>query len=179
MSSLPVHNRCSKPHLQPGKLDKNPDLVREFARLASNKGCKPGQLGVGWISAQSGKCDMPVIIPIPGTTTEKRALGNTEAMQLSDSDMREIDDTSQACVGARGRYGGTPESPSFVNSKAIDASLQVVEARSLSHRWHIVECLERNALESSSSGFVLDRKVCEPPTPTIPVVSAISHRYRS
>ena len=66
---------------------KNLVLVKELAKIASEKGVTPGQLSLAWLAAQGDD-----IIPIPGTKKIKYLEENMEALhvQLSRQEEREI-----------------------------------------------------------------------------------------
>ena len=93
------------PRFQPGAFEKNMDLVREVEKIAEKKGCKPGQIGIAWIKAKSGKNGNPVIIPIPGATKPSRIQENMVDVQLDESEVKEIDDILATVSIEGGRYG--------------------------------------------------------------------------
>ena len=50
----------------------NLKLVAEVEKVAAKKGATPPQIAIAWIRAHSGEDGFPIIIPIPGATTEAR-----------------------------------------------------------------------------------------------------------
>ena len=79
------------PRFQPDVFDKNLELVDELKKLAGKKGCTPAQLALAWVKAYSGKPGLPVIVPIPGATTEARVKENmAETAGLDEGDLAEI-----------------------------------------------------------------------------------------
>lgn len=94
------------PRFQPGNFEKNMDLVREVQALARSKGCTPGQIALAWVKAHSGRDGLPVIVPIPGTTTKKRLAENMKEIALSEGDLKELDEAVKRCSVHGGRYGG-------------------------------------------------------------------------
>lgn len=62
-------------------------------RIAGRLGATPGQVALAWLLRRS-----PVMLPIPGTSRVKHLEENTAAasLQLSDEDMRELDEASRA-----------------------------------------------------------------------------------
>ncbi|KAI9815876.1 MAG: Pyridoxine 4-dehydrogenase [Thelocarpon impressellum] len=94
------------PRFQPGAFEKNLELVREVEKLAAKKGCTPGQVAIAWVKSLSGKTGMPTIIPIPGSTTEKRVLENLKDVTLDESELKEIEDILGKTEVVGGRYGG-------------------------------------------------------------------------
>lgn len=102
----------------PENFDTNLKLVHELEKIAEKKGCKPGQVGLAWVKAQSGKNGMPTIIPIPGATTEERIEENMVDVSLSESDLKEVDELLKSVTIVGDRYndhmkalnfGETPE----------------------------------------------------------------------
>jgi len=65
-----------------------------------------GQIAIAWIKAQSGKNGNPVMIPIPGATTEERIKENMKAVELSEEDMVEIQSILNRVIITGDRYGG-------------------------------------------------------------------------
>lgn len=94
------------PRFQEGNFEKNLELVKEVEKVAKSKGCTPGQIAIAWVRTHSAKEGLPVIIPIPGATTEERVLENNKHVELSEEDMKELDDIVKKCTVHGGRYGG-------------------------------------------------------------------------
>lgn len=94
------------PRFQPENFEKNMDLVREVQALAKSKGCTSGQIALAWVKAHSGRNNLPIIVPIPGTTTEKRLAENMKDVDLSETDLKELDEAVKKCSVAGDRYGG-------------------------------------------------------------------------
>lgn len=81
------------PRFQPENFHINLELVEQVKALAAKKGCSPSQLALGWCVALSRRPGMPVIVPIPGATTEERVRENAAAVELSDAEMAGIEET--------------------------------------------------------------------------------------
>lgn len=94
------------PRFQPGAFENNLKLVKEVEKVASKKGCTPGQVALAWVKAHSGKNGMPVIIPIPGATTDARIEENMKDVALMEEDLKELDDIVKRCTVQGDRYGG-------------------------------------------------------------------------
>lgn len=94
------------PRFQPENFEKNMDLVHEVQAVAKSKGCTSGQIALAWVKVHSGRDGLPVIVPIPGTTTEKRLAENMKEVALSEADLRELDEAVKKCSVHGGRYGG-------------------------------------------------------------------------
>ncbi|GAA6036044.1 hypothetical protein JCM8097_006584 [Rhodosporidiobolus ruineniae] len=84
--------RSTLPRLAPNVFDRNYRIVEEFEKLAEKKGCKPSQLALAWVMAQSDN-----IVPIPGTKSDKYLIENFSARDLVLSD-EELADIRKVCV---------------------------------------------------------------------------------
>ena len=59
-----------------------------------------------WVKSLSNKDGNPIIIPIPGATTQERVAENSRDIYLDESSLAEIDSILRSCEVAGGRYGG-------------------------------------------------------------------------
>jgi pyridoxine 4-dehydrogenase len=78
--------------------------VDQIEAMAKRKGCTPAQLAINWTRALSRREGMPTIIPIPGATTKARVEENSKLVELTDAEMKEIDETLSKFKPAGGRY---------------------------------------------------------------------------
>jgi len=93
--------RRMSPRFQGENFEKNLNLVRRIEEVAAAKRCKPSQLALAWVLAQSDD-----IVPIPGTkrrTYLEENLG-AAAVQLSREDLRHIDEVAPQGAAAGLRY---------------------------------------------------------------------------
>lgn len=81
-------------------------LVKGVEQVASEKSCTPGQIAIAWVKKHSGKDGLPIIIPIPGATTSERIEENMKDVDLSDKDMKKLDEIIKSCTVQGDRYGG-------------------------------------------------------------------------
>lgn len=93
------------PRFQPENFGKNVEMVTELEKLAKKKGYTPAQLALAWVKQLSGKKGMPVIIPIPGATTEKRVIENMKDVELNVDDLSEINEILKKSPVIGDRYG--------------------------------------------------------------------------
>jgi aryl-alcohol dehydrogenase-like predicted oxidoreductase len=93
--------RRSSPRFTPDSIDKNLAFVDLLKRVAGEKGATPAQIALAWLLAQR-----PYIVPIPGTTKLHRLEENIGAadIQLTDGDLREIDEAASRIRPAGDRY---------------------------------------------------------------------------
>ncbi|GAA5841873.1 hypothetical protein JCM11251_005407 [Rhodosporidiobolus azoricus] len=90
------------PRLSAENFEKNYRLVEAIEKIASRKGCKPSQLALAWLMAQS-----PLIIPIPGTKSQNYLLENfaSRDLELSREEEQEIRKVVEENKPAGDRYG--------------------------------------------------------------------------
>lgn len=108
--------RRTLPRFSPENFPKNLELVAEVEKMAKRKGCTAGQIALAWVKSQSEKDGNPVIIPIPGTVTVNRVQENLVHVDLSDSDLQEVDSILESFPPSGGRYGGPLAAVEFGNS---------------------------------------------------------------
>ncbi len=79
------------PRFQPDNFAINVQLVDELKVLAEKKGCTLAQLAISWVKTLGDKPGMPVIVPIPGATTESRARENAQPFDFTADELSAID----------------------------------------------------------------------------------------
>lgn len=94
--------RKNMPRFESEAFYTNLELVRELEKVSKRKGSTPTQLAIAW-AKQSTKGD-PVVIPIPGATTEARVLENSKEVELSEDDLVEIESILDRFKVVGGRY---------------------------------------------------------------------------
>ena len=92
------------PRFQPGNMEKNAAMGLELQKVAKAKGCTPAQVALAWVRSYSGRDGLGTIIPIPGSTTEGRAIENGTEVGLSDEELEELEEIMQKTVVAGSRY---------------------------------------------------------------------------
>jgi aryl-alcohol dehydrogenase-like predicted oxidoreductase len=94
--------RSHHPRFQPGNLEKNVELLRQFEAQAKEKGATPAQLALAWLMAQGSD-----IIPIPSNKTRRHLDENIKAVEinLSKEDLARLDLVfrPEAVAGPRSR----------------------------------------------------------------------------
>lgn len=92
-SDLPEGDvRLHFPRFQEDAMEKNIKLVEELQKLAKKKNCTAAQLALAWVKQLNGTEGIPVIIPIPGATTETRVIENMTDVTLDKADIDEINE---------------------------------------------------------------------------------------
>ncbi|KAJ5923450.1 aldo/keto reductase [Penicillium verhagenii] len=92
------------PRFQPENFDTNLKLVDRIKDIAEKKGCSAAQLALSWIKAQSDRAGMPVFVPVAGARSEERVRENTTNIQLSDADIKAIQNILDSFPVAGNRY---------------------------------------------------------------------------
>jgi aryl-alcohol dehydrogenase-like predicted oxidoreductase len=102
--------RRNSPRFQGENFTRNLDLVEEVRRLATEKGCTPGQLALAWVLARGDD-----VVPIPGTKRRPYLEDNAGAVdvELSADDLARLDALGEPAGGrypqADYSYGDSPE----------------------------------------------------------------------
>jgi aryl-alcohol dehydrogenase-like predicted oxidoreductase len=93
--------RNTVPRFSPENRSANEAVVDSVRRLSATRDATPAQVALAWLLAQK-----PWIVPIPGTTKLHRLQENVGAaeLDLSDDDLRAIDDASSAFEVHGDRY---------------------------------------------------------------------------
>ncbi|EXJ79039.1 pyridoxine 4-dehydrogenase [Capronia epimyces CBS 606.96] len=79
------------PRFQPDTFPINLQLVDELQALAKEKGCTPAQLAISWTKSLAKKPSVPLVIPIPGATTDTRVRENAQGYELTSAELAAID----------------------------------------------------------------------------------------
>src|SRR3954447_7933277 len=98
--------RRHNPRFQGENFARNLELVDRVREIAEDKGVTASQLALAWVMAQSGRNGNPTVVPIPGTKRVRYLEENAAAadVQLSDEDLRRLDDAAPAGATAGDRY---------------------------------------------------------------------------
>jgi len=93
--------RSTLPRFTPEALKTNQALIDLLGSIAKRKKATPAQIALAWLLAQK-----PWMVPIPGTTKLNRLEENigAAAVELTASDLREIDDAASKIVVEGDRY---------------------------------------------------------------------------
>ncbi len=92
--------RRASPRFEGENFDRNLELVERVEEIAAEKGATAGQLALAWVLAQDD------VVPIPGTKRRSYLEQNVAAteVELSDEDLRRIDEVAPAGAAAGERY---------------------------------------------------------------------------
>jgi pyridoxine 4-dehydrogenase len=101
---LPDDFRRHMPRFSKEAFPLNLQLVDEVKKVATEKGCSPGQIAIAWVR-QEGNAKATVI-PIPGASTSNQVAENVQEVTLNKKDMDDIDAILAKFPVAGDRYGG-------------------------------------------------------------------------
>jgi pyridoxine 4-dehydrogenase len=93
------------PKYQTNGLDQNLKLVEEVQKISVRMNCTIAQLDLAWVKYLSEKPGMPLIIPVPGATTQEHVSKNLLDMQLADTEALEISNVLDLHAVRGQRYG--------------------------------------------------------------------------
>jgi aryl-alcohol dehydrogenase-like predicted oxidoreductase len=87
--------------MQGEAFERNRALADRVRELAAEKGCTPGQLALAWVLSRGDD-----VVPIPGTKRRTYLDENAAAseIELTDEELRELDDAFPPGVAAGARY---------------------------------------------------------------------------
>jgi aryl-alcohol dehydrogenase-like predicted oxidoreductase len=93
--------RRQSPRFQGENFERNLELVRRVSQIAKEKGCRPSQLALAWVLAQSEH-----VIPIPGTKRREYLEQNVAAVDLTltADDLKRIEDAAPRGLVSGLRY---------------------------------------------------------------------------
>ena len=100
----PKDIRHRLPRFHPENMEKNAAFASEVSKLAESKGCTPAQIALAWVRSHSGKDGNSTIIPIPGSTTEARAIENSNEVHLSEPELKELEEVMKKTKVHGARY---------------------------------------------------------------------------
>jgi aryl-alcohol dehydrogenase-like predicted oxidoreductase len=102
--------RKNLPRYQQQNQENNENLAAGFAEIATQKGCSPAQLALGWVLAQGDN-----IIPIPGTKKRKNLKDNGGSV-----DVTLTADDLQSIEALLAKYPNTGPRYNEANNKFVD-----------------------------------------------------------
>jgi pyridoxine 4-dehydrogenase len=85
------------PRFKPEAFDQNSKLVDAVEKIAMRKSLTLSQIAIAWVVRKGG-------IPIPGSTNLERIAMNSNVEELTDEDMQELQDATDAFPIAADRY---------------------------------------------------------------------------
>ncbi|RBA09288.1 hypothetical protein FPRO05_06425 [Fusarium proliferatum] len=106
VEDLPENDMRAKihPRWQGDNFRKNVQLVDDIEALAKKKGCTVSQIAINWLLSLSRRPGMPTIVPIPGSTKPDRIRENATIIDLTEEDLRDIDNLLASFTPAGDRY---------------------------------------------------------------------------
>jgi len=92
------------PRAAPENFEHNARLGWEIEKLAEKKGVQASQMALAWIAAHSGRNGLGIFIPIPGTNDPGRVKENSTDVELTDEDVKTLDELRKTYAPIGDRY---------------------------------------------------------------------------
>jgi pyridoxine 4-dehydrogenase len=89
--------RGTFPRLKPESFEQNSKLVSAVEKIAKRKGLPTSQVAIAWVVRQGA-------IPIPGSSNSDRIALNSKLVELTDEDMKELENAIDTFPIAGERY---------------------------------------------------------------------------
>ncbi|KAL6821443.1 NADP-dependent oxidoreductase domain-containing protein [Trichoderma camerunense] len=87
---------ASFPRFQQEQLEHNLKLVEQVEQFANQKSCTPAQVAINWVRNMSNNPELPLVIPIPGSSTVPRVEENARVVEFT---KEEIDTLTNLVTG--------------------------------------------------------------------------------
>ncbi|PTB72330.1 Aldo/keto reductase [Trichoderma longibrachiatum ATCC 18648] len=97
------------PRFQPAQLEHNLELVAKVEQFAREKGCTPGQIAINWVRSLSSDPSLPLVLPIPGSSTVERLEENSKLVEFTKEELDTLNGLVNSFETAGGRY--PPQAP--------------------------------------------------------------------
>lgn len=112
------------PRFEEENLEHNKNMFERVEKMATKKGCTPGQLALAWVHHQGDD-----VCPIPGTTKIKNFNQNIGALsvKLTPEEMSELESIATADAVKGDRYGAVNSASTWKNANTPPLSMWKVE----------------------------------------------------
>jgi pyridoxine 4-dehydrogenase len=97
VEDLPTDMRGTFPRLKPEAFEQNSKLVGAVEKIAKRKSLSTSQIAIAWVVRQGA-------IPIPGSSNSDRIALNSKLVELTDEDMKELENVIDTFPIAGERY---------------------------------------------------------------------------
>ncbi|TFB00085.1 Pyridoxal reductase [Trichoderma ghanense] len=97
------------PRFQPAQLEHNLKLVEHVEQVAREKGCTPSQIAINWVRSLSSDPKLPLVLPIPGSSTVERVEENAKLVEFTEEELDTLNGLVNSFETAGGRY--PPQAP--------------------------------------------------------------------
>ncbi|PTB63312.1 Aldo/keto reductase [Trichoderma citrinoviride] len=94
----------SFPRFQPAQLEHNLRLVEQVEQVAREKGCTPGQIAINWVLSLNSDPNLPLVIPIPGSSTVQRVEENSKLVEITKEELDKLNGLVHSFEAAGERY---------------------------------------------------------------------------
>lgn len=102
-ADIPANDfRHTLARFKPDAFEQNAKIVQAIGSLAQRRSLTAAQVAIAWVARQGA-------IPIPGSSNVERVAANSRAVDLTDEDMRELNNIIGTLPVVGERYGGVHE----------------------------------------------------------------------
>lgn len=95
---------ASFPRFQQEQLEHNLKLVQQVEHFASDKACTPAQVAINWVRSMTNNPELPLVVPIPGSSTLARVSENAKVVEFTKEEMDSLTNIVTSFETAGGRY---------------------------------------------------------------------------
>ncbi|KAL7931344.1 NADP-dependent oxidoreductase domain-containing protein [Trichoderma chlorosporum] len=78
---------ASFPRFQQEQLEHNLKLVQKVEQFASQKSCTPAQVAINWVRSMTDNSELPLVLPIPGSSTVPRVEENARVVEFTKEEL--------------------------------------------------------------------------------------------
>ncbi|UKZ83978.1 hypothetical protein TrVFT333_011794 [Trichoderma virens FT-333] len=94
----------SFPRFQQEQLEHNLKLVQQVEQFASQKSCTPAQVAINWVRSLTNDPELPLVVPIPGSSTVARVEENAKVVELTKGELDTLTNLVTGFETAGSRY---------------------------------------------------------------------------
>ncbi|EHK19449.1 uncharacterized protein TRIVIDRAFT_171840 [Trichoderma virens Gv29-8] len=94
----------SFPRFQQEQLEHNLKLVQQVEQFASQKSCTPAQVAINWVRSLTNDPELPLVVPIPGSSTVARVEENAKVVELTKEELDTLTNLVTGFETAGSRY---------------------------------------------------------------------------
>ncbi|PKK41794.1 hypothetical protein CI102_12337, partial [Trichoderma harzianum] len=92
------------PRFQQEQLEHNLKLVEQVEQFANQKSCTPAQVAINWVRNMSNNPELPLVIPIPGSSTVPRVEENARVVEFTKEEIETLTNLVTGFETAGTRY---------------------------------------------------------------------------
>ncbi|KAL7907668.1 NADP-dependent oxidoreductase domain-containing protein [Trichoderma velutinum] len=95
---------ASFPRFQQEQLEHNIKLVQQVEQFANQKSCTPAQVAINWVRNMANSPELPLVIPIPGSSSVSRVKENARVIEFTKEEAETLTNLVTGFKTAGARY---------------------------------------------------------------------------